>query len=110
MNRRAALTLSRATPARMMFACRERRSIERMRTSPDPILHRQRERQFMSHVEKLLDDERLRLDTTRGRRPVTAFESSRSRSDRGVDLKRIMSELGMPDRELQGKMPIGETI
>ena len=41
-----------------------------MRNSPDPSLHRERERQMIEHVERLLDDDRLRLDTIRGRVPA----------------------------------------
>src|SRR5215212_35834 len=81
-----------------------------MKSSPDPITHRQREQAFIAHVEKLLDDDRLRVDTKRGRRGLGAFMVNRSRSDRGTDLKRIMSEMGKPDRDLQDKMPVGETI
>ena len=61
-------------------------------------------------LERLLQDERLRIDTTLGRRPITAFTRDVSRTDRSVDLKRMMSEMSIPDRELQGKMPAGEMI
>ena len=33
-----------------------------MKNSPDPSVHRQREQQFIQHVERLLNDERLRLE------------------------------------------------
>jgi hypothetical protein len=36
----------------------------------DPAVHRQKERELLAHVERLLDDDRLRVDTKRGRRPV----------------------------------------
>ena len=42
-----------------------------MKNSLDPTLHRQSEKQFMAHVEALLEDSRLRLDTLRGHRAVT---------------------------------------
>jgi len=80
------------------------------KTSPDPLVHRQREQQLIQHVERLLEDERLRIDTILGRRPITAFTRDVSRTDRAVELKRQMSEMGVPDRELQGRMPIGEMI
>src|SRR6478752_3517046 len=81
-----------------------------MKTSNDPIVHRQREQQILQHMEKLLNDERLRVDTTQGRRPVTAFVRDVTRSDRATDLKRLMSEMNRPDRELQSQMPIGEAL
>lgn len=81
-----------------------------MRNSPDPFIHRQRERQLIEHVERLLDDERLRIDTTRGRRMIAGLIRDVNRKDRGVELKRLMSEMGKPDRELESRMPIGESI
>jgi hypothetical protein len=79
----------------------------KIRNSPDPESHQQLERQMMEHVERLLADERLRVDTTRGRRPVTTMFRSVETGDRGVELKRVMAEMGKPDRELQAKMPAG---
>jgi hypothetical protein len=38
----------------------------------DPAVHRQCEQDFIQHVQALLADDRLRIDTTRGRRPVPA--------------------------------------
>src|SRR3954452_9031525 len=76
----------------------------------EPSIHRQREQDFIRHVERLLEDDRLRIDTTRGRRPVTASMVSAQRSDHAVDLKRVMSEMNRPDRELQSQMPVGETL
>jgi hypothetical protein len=81
-----------------------------MKSSVDPLVHRQRERQFIEHVEKLLDDERLRVDTTRGRRPVTSMIRNVNRSDRGVELKRVMAAMNRPDRELEKQMPVGESL
>lgn len=76
----------------------------------DPSRHRQQERDFIAHVERLLDDDRLRVDTTRGRRPVRSLEHRVGRTDKAVDLKRVMSEVGKPDRDLQAEMPVGESI
>jgi hypothetical protein len=39
----------------------------------DPATHRQLELDFVRHVEQLLDDDRLRVDTTSGRRPVAGM-------------------------------------
>src|SRR5437763_1246679 len=63
-----------------------------MKNSPDPAVHQHLERQMMEHVERLLADERLRVDTTRGRRPVTtrfemnANELAERRADRTLIL------------------------
>lgn len=81
-----------------------------MKNSPDPTFHRQREQQLIGHVERLLNDDRLRLDTTRGNRAITTLLRDVARSDRGVELKRLMSDLGVPDRELQARMPLGESL
>jgi hypothetical protein len=64
----------------------------------------------MEHAQRLLEDERLRIDTKLGRRPITAFIRDVSRSDKSVDLKRMMSEMNMPDRDLQNRMPVGEAV
>ena len=81
-----------------------------MKNSPDPAVHQKLEREMMEHVERLLGDERLRIDTTRGRRPVTTMFRSVNTGDKGVDLKRVMAEMGKPDRELQSKMPVGSWL
>jgi len=79
-------------------------------SSTDPLDHRHLEQQMVQHVERLLSDERLRIDTTLGRRPVPSFMTKVERADRAVDLKRLMSEMNVPDRELQAKMPIGQSL
>ncbi len=76
----------------------------------DPSIHRQREQDFMQHVQRLLSDDRLRLDTTRGRRVITSLRSAVTQADHSVDLKRLMTELNRPDRDLQNQMPIGQTL
>lgn len=81
-----------------------------MKNSTDPSAHRTSERRFIEHVERLLKDERLRIDTTRGRRPVTAFTGTPVRTDRSEDLKRQMIDLRIPDREIEAQMPTGESI
>src|SRR5437870_1487639 len=77
-------------------------------TSTDPSFHRAREQQFMRHVHSLLDDSRLRIDTTLGAKPLTQLIRDVRASDRGVDLKNLMIQLNRPDRELQNRMPMGE--
>src|SRR5260221_8184394 len=81
-----------------------------MKNSADPTIHRHREQQIIQHVEKLLAADRLRIDTTQGRRAVTGYVRDVSRSDKAIDLKRMMSDVNVPDRELQSRMPVGESL
>src|SRR5215210_5666161 len=81
-----------------------------MKSSADPNVHREHEQQFIAHVERLLDDDRLRIDTSLGNKPVHTKLREVHRSDQGVELKRLMSEMGLPDRELQNRMPTGRSI
>ena len=64
----------------------------------------------MQHVERLLEDTRLRIDTIHGAKPVASMMRSIEKSDRGADLKREMTQMNLPDRELQAKMPLGERM
>src|SRR6185437_17025774 len=81
-----------------------------MKNTADPSIHRHREEQMIQHVEKLLADERLRVDTIQGRRAVTSFFRDVARDDKEIDLKRLMTELNVPDRELMARMPIGRSL
>ncbi|MGE5612127.1 MAG: hypothetical protein ACM359_22965, partial [Bacillota bacterium] len=81
-----------------------------MTNSSDPIIHRQRETLFIEHVERLLNDDRLRIDTTSGRRPVLSLRRNVQKQDHEVELKRLMAELDRPDRDLQGRMPVGQEL
>ncbi len=76
----------------------------------DPAVHRQLETDFIRHVEQLLDDDRLRVDTTRGRRPVAMAVRNVNKWDKSVDVQRLMSEMRKPDRELLQRMPVGTTL
>ena len=81
-----------------------------MRNASDPFIHRQREQRLIEHVERLLSDDRLRIDTTSGRRAVATLRRDVRKEDREVDLKRLMGEMGIPDRQLQSKMPLGQQL
>src|ERR1700759_4762562 len=76
----------------------------------EPGVHQQLENDFIRHVEQLLEDDRLRVDTTSGRRPVATMLKMVHEDDKSVDLKRIMSEMRKPDRDLQHQMPVGKTL
>src|SRR5258705_9757885 len=81
-----------------------------MRNSSDPSVHRQREQRLIEHVERLLSDDRLRIDTNNGRRAVATLRRDVRKEDREVDLKRLMGEMGIPDRSLQARMPLGQQL
>src|SRR5260221_12451415 len=83
-----------------------------MKVSSDPSFHRDSERKFIEHVRDVLADDRLRLDTTAGRRSIkTPFVSVREgdpHAERGERGKRQMMELGAADRDLQSRLPVGQ--
>jgi hypothetical protein len=81
-----------------------------MSDTPDPSVHKAAEERFIAHVQRLLDDPRLMIDTTAGRRAVKGFIQTITQSDHGVDLKRLMSQLNRPDRDLQNSMPVGQSL
>lgn len=81
-----------------------------MKNSADPSVHQAREKQFVAHVEQLLGDSRLMVDTTIGRRAVPNLLPQATHADRGTDLKRLMSEMNLPDRDLQNRMPVGQSM
>lgn len=76
----------------------------------DPSVHRQREQRLVEHVQRLLDDERFRLDTTKGAKSVVTLVRDVGRFDGGVELTRLMSDMGVPDRDLRNRMPVGEGV
>jgi hypothetical protein len=81
-----------------------------MKNSPDPTVHQAREKQIMAHVEALLGDSRLMVDTLAGRRAVPGLMPQASKTDRATDLKRLMTEMNKPDRDLQSRMPVGQEL
>ncbi len=78
-----------------------------MINSPEPEIHRQRERAAMEHIGRVLGDPKLRIDTRLGTRLAKGLKQTVSRSDQAVELKRLMSQLNLPDRELESRMPVG---
>jgi hypothetical protein len=81
-----------------------------MSETSDPTSHQRLERQFIAHVERLLIDDRLRVRTAKGRKPVTILLRDVNPRDKGVDLKRLLSEMGRPDRQLEASMPVGKGL
>ena len=78
-----------------------------MTPSSDPSLHRHRQQRLVEHVQRLLEDERLRLDTTKGAKSVTTLIRKIDATDNADGVKRAMIEMGSADRELQNQMPVG---
>jgi hypothetical protein len=74
----------------------------------DPSWHRARQHEFVSHVERLLEDGRFMVDTTAGRKAPVNLIRQPARGDKGVELKRQMSELGRQDLALQSRMPAND--
>lgn len=74
-------------------------------------MHQQWEREAVDHIEQVLTaDERLRLDTRQGSRMAKGLDRQVRRIDGGVDLKRLMSQMNLPDRELEARMPTGQGL
>lgn len=73
--------------------------------SNDPSWHQQRELEFVRHFESLLADRRFAIDTIDGRKSITNYGRAVAKSDRSVDVKRRMIELGSSDYSLQRSMP-----
>jgi hypothetical protein len=81
-----------------------------MSDASDPSQHQRFERQFIAHVQRLMDDERLRLQTERGEKSVVTLIRDLKLDDRGEELKRLMIQMGRPDRQLESTMPAGKSI
>jgi hypothetical protein len=81
-----------------------------MRNSPDPNVHKQYQQALVGHAQRLLEDERLRILTTGGLKPATELIRDVHPGDAVVAVKQRMIELGLFDRELQRRMPSGQTL
>lgn len=81
-----------------------------MKNSSDPAIHRQREQQLLAHVQKLLTDDRFRVPTAAGMKPVTGLIRQVTSGDQAIELKRKMAEVGVFDRSLQNQMPLGQSL
>jgi hypothetical protein len=81
-----------------------------MRNSTDPNVHRQYQQAFVAHAQRMLEDERLRVPTTGGVKPVTDLTRDVRPDDKAVAVKQRMIQLGLFDRDLQRRMPVGPTL
>jgi hypothetical protein len=73
----------------------------------DPTWHQQREQELARHFTQLLGEKKFVIDTTDGRKSVTAFQKAVNEIDQSVAIKRLMIEVGSSDHALQRKLPSG---
>jgi hypothetical protein len=76
----------------------------------DPAAHRAWQREMIAHVEKALSDGGLQIDTHIGLRTTSGYTRETKRSDRAVEVKRLMTSLGVPDPDLQARLPLDESL
>ena len=81
-----------------------------MSESSDPTIHQRLERQFIGHVERLINDDRLRLASSHGRKSVVTFIRDVTPGNRKVERKRLLIEMGKTDREFESQLPEGTTL
>lgn len=80
-----------------------------MRNTPNAAWHKQREDQFLDHIQHLLVDPKFVVDTAVGQRSVISLNRQTTLGDKSIDLKRVMSQK-RPDRALEMRMPVGRTL
>ena len=78
-----------------------------MINSPEPVIHKNRQQAVLTHLQNVLNNPKLRIDTLNGSRLAKGLSQSITGTDQAVELKRLMSQLGLPDRELEAEMPSG---
>lgn len=76
----------------------------------DPAQHQARQREMLAHVEKALSEAGLQIDTDIGLRATVGYRREVRRSDRAVEIKRLMAALGVPDPDLQARLPLDESL
>jgi hypothetical protein len=74
-------------------------------SSSDPGTHRAAQQQMIDHIERLLGDRRLMIDTVAARRSPSNHNRDVRKGDRDVEAKRLMVSLGVPDPSLQQALP-----
>lgn len=72
--------------------------------------HQAYEKQVLEHIRRMLEDDRLRIDTTQGSRSVTAFRPHIEEGDNLAELRQLLVEAGTPDRELERTYPQGRSL
>lgn len=70
-----------------------------------PREHLALESQVLSHVRRLLEDQRLRLDTRQGQRPVTHYRLHLVEGDGVARLRELLAEHGIADPTVEASFP-----
>jgi len=90
------------------------KSSANMIVNPDPLhasadfaWHRRAESKLIGHVERLLDNPKLRIDTDDGTRPASGFRRTIEQSDRAADVRKIVGQNDRDDRADVGNLPQG---
>ncbi len=79
--------------------------------APVPVAsHRRAESKLMGHVERLLDNPKLRIDTAEGTRPASNYRRSISMSDRAAEVRKIVSQFAREDSTGLGSLPQGAVM
>lgn len=78
-----------------------------MINSTEPNIHRQRQQVVMAHIEQVLADDRLRIDTRHGTRLARGLKQRLVRGDASDELARLMSQSGGGDGQQSNQMPQG---
>jgi len=80
-------------------------------TNPaDPAVHRQAETRLIEHIQALLDNPKLRIDTTIGTRQVAALRKRVARADAADETRRHLAEARQADPDLLPRLPRGEAL
>jgi hypothetical protein len=74
-------------------------------SQPDSRIHKELEEQVVGHVRRLLEDDRLRVDTRQGMRPITSYRLHLEASDDLAGLRALLADAGTPDRSLEQEFP-----
>lgn len=76
----------------------------------EPQKHLELEEQVVGHVRRLLEDERLRIDTRQGTRPVTQYRLHVVAGDEIAALRSALADSGTVDRSVEGRFPRCATL
>lgn len=71
----------------------------------EPQRHLELEEQVVKHVRRLLEDDRLRVDTRQGMRPASTYRLHLQASDDLPGLRSLLADAGTPDRTLEATFP-----
>lgn len=76
----------------------------------DPAEHRRIETRLIEHVQRLINDPRLRIDTLAGTRPVHDYRRHISRGDRADEIRKTVGQLSRDESANLNNLPQGEVL